>query len=84
MQFTLRNTGAVSILVPSFQLQVNSLMNWLPGDAGFPSGYYTYQVRSSASVSAPGGTSFSGVTAILGRDSPLAGLLLLRVQRRLV
>ncbi len=38
MQFTLRNTGAVSILVPSFQLQVNSLMNWLPGDAGFPSG----------------------------------------------
>lgn len=70
MRFTLRNTGAVPILVPSFQLQVNSTMNWLPGDAGFPSGYYTYQVRGSASASAPGGTSFSGVTVTLtGRDA---------------
>lgn len=70
MRFTLRNTGATPVLVPSFRLQLDSLMNWLPGDSAFPAGYYSYQVAGTASASAPGGTGFSGVTVVLaGRDA---------------
>lgn len=70
MRFTLRNTGAAPILVPSFDLQVNSRMNGFPGDPDFPAGYYTYRVSATASASAPGGTGFSSVTVNLtGRDA---------------